>query len=744
MSHLSQIEVDAGQSHSRICQLRSLFVFFVVAVSCTSRASAQLTSIATGSSASLTTDSGGVLEEVVVTAQRRDERLVDVPISISSVTGGKLQRDGISSLFDVAQEVPGLRFDAAGANIEPSIRGVGTLLTGPGLKPNVPIYVDGYYVPTELATNFQLLSISNIDVLKGPQGTLFGRNATGGAVLVRTLDPSFDPTLTARATYGSYERRDVSIYGSTPLTDTLAANVAGSWQRGHGYVNDINTGRDDDGAYENWEIRAKLLYKPQEALNFLLALDHTEIDDPAFVAWSAYEGLTSGSVFPGVKVATGPWNTAQGFVSSNREKVNSISLTARYDISIGTLSSYTQYRHDEAFEDFDSDVTAATVSRAIYAVYDNTFTEELNLASHRGAPFSWVAGLYFYRNDNVYNPYNVSLAGRPITEVFYTDNPSKSYAGYADATYAVVSHLFLTAGLRFTEDRISEHFNLLHVRTGSAADTFSNWSPRGVLRYELNDRSNVYGSYTAGYKSGALPSASFSTVPLRPENIHAYEIGYKYSGKTLQFETSAYYYDYKNLQVSAFTGFSSVDTNAAKSTIYGTDAHLTAQLTHELALNVGAAYGHAVYDDYPNASGYVQNLNPASSGYGLFNSSLVGSTGNTFNASGNTLPRAPRFTANVGLNYNHRFRGGMLELSATDYYTTRVYFDPINQFSQGAYSIVNLRATWSMPDQRWAFSLYGTNVTNEAYRNQVLPTSYAIKQSYGPPVQVGGSVIFRM
>jgi iron complex outermembrane recepter protein len=688
--------------------------------------------------------SDGSLAEVLVTAQRHEERLVDVPISIASVGGAQLQQAGITSLVDVAQVTPGLRFDSEGANVEPTIRGVGTLLTGPGLKPNVPVYVDGYYVPTEPATNLQLLSVSRIDVLKGPQGTLFGRNATGGAVLVQTLDPSFDPTLTARVSDGSYAKRDVAVYGSAPVTDTLAGNIAGYWQRGDGYITNINSGSDEDGAFRNWEVRSKLLYQPLDSLRVLLILDHADIDDPTLVADSAYDGLAAANVIPGIRIASGPWNTAQGFVSSNRDTTDSISLTAHYDSAVGTLSSYTQYRYDKAVEHFDSDITAAPLLYSVYPIYDNTFTQELNLASTPGGPFSWVTGLYLYRNLNVYNPYDTASAGRPLKEVFSTENPSHSYAAYADGTYEVLSRLFLTAGVRYTEDRISEYFNLIHVRTGSAEDSFRNWSPRGVLRYQLTPSSNVYASFTEGYKSGALPAASFSTVPLKPESIRAYEVGYKITAGALQFEASAFHYNYTNLQVSTFQGFSSIDTNAAQSTIYGADAHVRAQIHRDLTLNLGGSFVHAVYDDYPNASGYVQNLNKASPAYGLFTSALVGATGNPFDATGNTLPRAPRFTSSIGLSYSHRFSVGGLELDANDYYTTKVYFDPVNQFSQGAYSVLNLRGTWWTPDNRWAFSVYGTNVANEIYRDQVLPGSYGIRQTYGPPAQFGGSVTLHL
>ncbi|HEY8352703.1 MAG TPA: TonB-dependent receptor, partial [Sphingomonadales bacterium] len=218
-------------------------------------------------------------EEIVVKAQRRDERLVDVPISVSSVSEERLQAASVESLVSLPQMVPGLRLDYSGAYVQPTIRGVGSPLAGPGLNSNVAVYFDGYYVPNALASDFQLLSVSSVNVLKGPQGTLFGRNATGGAILINTRDPSFEPTMTARVSYARFNRANVSLYGSAGLTDTLAMDITAFYEEGDGFIRNINTGN-KDGEFDKWSVRSKMLYAPNDNVKLTLAYAHTEVDDP--------------------------------------------------------------------------------------------------------------------------------------------------------------------------------------------------------------------------------------------------------------------------------------------------------------------------------------------------------------------------------------------------------------------------------------------------------------------------------
>lgn len=193
--------------------------------------------------------------EIVVTAQRRAERSVDVPITVATLSAETLTTANVRELGDISKITPGLRFDNAGAFVQPTIRGIGTAVTTSGGGGNVGIYVDGFYSPNPLATNMQLLNVESIQVLKGPQGTLFGRNTTGGAILVSTKDPSTETSGQVKLSYGRFNEFRGQAYATTGLGENLALDVEGLYSRGDGWQRDISNGLRRVGGYENWSVR---------------------------------------------------------------------------------------------------------------------------------------------------------------------------------------------------------------------------------------------------------------------------------------------------------------------------------------------------------------------------------------------------------------------------------------------------------------------------------------------------------
>ena len=270
----------------------------------------------------------GSMAEIIVTAQKRSERLQDVPISISSVTGAALEQRGIEDVQQLSQTVPALRIDYAGNTVQPTIRGVGSQVAGPGFISNIGVYVDGYYVPSPTATDINLVDISNVSVLKGPQGTLFGYNATGGAIQITTPSPEQDTSGFARVGYGSHNDINGAFYATTGISPMLAFNVAASYDGGDGYVTNIYTGDKKAGKYSTWSIRPKLLFTPTDSISFLLTYAHSYTDDPWTNNTIARNGETFGSIVPNNLIATG-----RGQVSNNAP--NFVHLTS----DSGTLTS---------------------------------------------------------------------------------------------------------------------------------------------------------------------------------------------------------------------------------------------------------------------------------------------------------------------------------------------------------------------------------------------------------------------
>ena len=211
-------------------------------------------------------DSGGI----VVTAQRREEKAKDVPIALTTITAEALGQGDVQQLSDISKLTPALRFDNYGGFVQPTIRGVGTAVSASGAGSNVGIYIDGFYAPNPLSADFQLLSVESVTVLKGPQGTLFGRNSTGGAIQVTTSDPSHDAHGVAEVSYGRFNSQKDQAYVTGGLSDTIAVDLTGLYRKGNGYIRNITTGNAKDGAYEAWSVRAGLKLDVSDSASFLL------------------------------------------------------------------------------------------------------------------------------------------------------------------------------------------------------------------------------------------------------------------------------------------------------------------------------------------------------------------------------------------------------------------------------------------------------------------------------------------
>lgn len=678
------------------------------------------------------------LEEVVVTAQKRAERAEDVPISIASIDGDTLSQSGISGSAQLPQAVPALRIDYSGAFAQPTIRGVGSAAAGNGLSANVATYVDGFYVPSTQANDFQLLSVSNISVLKGPQGTLFGRNATGGAILVTTRDPSFDSTGTLTASYGRFNHKTISGYASTGLTSTLAVDVAGIYEEGDGFIRNIVTGA-KAGKFDKSTVRSKLLWAPTDSTQFTLTYQHNDVDDPTILQNNLYQGLGLASLIPG---AVAP--SKRGQVANDNPgtgftlKSDGVFLKGTTDVGFADLVSYTMYRAQKTVSTLDFDSSSIPIFHLAFFYKQDSFSQEFNLTSHSDGPFSWVVGANYFHDNDRQTDFLISLGGAPYVPGYTTSQKTDAVAGFFDGTYEVLDSLFLTLGYRYSSEKREAAYTTQSALVGipgsdAAQHTWSDGTPRAVIRYEISPRTNVYASYTEGFKSGTYNPSGQSVRPrIEPEQIKAYEIGFKTASPLLRFNTSAFYYDYQDLQIASYKLSQSLLQNAASSEIYGVDADIVMTPMDSLELRLAGAYTHAEFDKFPGAPLYVQCLDPAACGAGFGQFSVV-----PISADGFAMPRSPRYTASAGVQYTIPVGSSDVRLNADYYRSSKVYFDPVQQFSQDDYGILNLRATYTSADEHLSVSLYGTNVTDTVYVNQVLPSLLAIGQTYGEPRAYG-------
>lgn len=706
------------------------------------------------------------LQTIYVTAQRRSEREQDVPITITTLSADRLKDAGITNLGDIATVTPALRFDAAGSFAQATIRGVGSAVVTSGAGTNVGIYVDGFYSPSPLTAQFELLNIDNIQVLKGPQGTLFGHNTTGGAILVTTSKPSSETKGVAAASYGNYNSQRYEGYFSTGLMDKLAVDVAGIFKKGDGYFHDIVTGSGTDGAYRNWTIRTGLKVDATDSISLLFRYEHTQTDDPTDYLDNAYVlngvPLAPGAAFNALGVpslravfATNPHDLAFAGGTSFHQKTNTFQLTSSFKLGFGDLTSYTQYGTLDAISrNFNISLTALNPAASIFIPLGQlnipneggrTITQEFLLNSNSDGRLRWTVGAFYLDWKDPFGA-DISLGGAPYASTGRSSTDTVSGAAYADATYQVLDKLYLSAGARYIHDETRDAF--FHGFPGVPNTDLPNLAsnkvtPRAVLRYALTSDSSAYFSFSRGYKSAIYNVGGAQPAPVKPESISAYEVGYKYAARGLSFDLASYYYDYSNLQVASYTVIpgtvpptpASVVYNAANSRVYGLEGQLQYDITSDFRVNVGAAHTDAKYINFHGSPTFTQCLDPLAcgAGYGIF----ISGSKDLHHAD---MVRAPKVTANAGARYSTDLAGGRVAFSGNLYYTSKFFFDSSDTYFQKAYTLLGLRAQWTNSSNRYTVALYGENVTNTNYRIELQNTNFGIGNVWGPPATFGGEI----
>ena len=733
--------------------------------------------------------------EIVVTAQRRAERSVDVPITVTTLGSEQLATANVNQLSDAARLTPGLRFDTQGSAVQPTIRGVGTAITTSGGGPNVATYVDGFFQPNTYSSDLQLLRVQSIQVLKGPQGTLFGRNTTGGAILVTSADPSTDTSGEFKLNYGRFNALTAQAYVTTGLSDRIAIDLEGLYRRGDGYFHDLTKRTKHIGKYENWSIRAGIKAQLTDDVSAMLRYIHTDNNDPTNQLTNLYvdssgsagflslvspagraiygaqtsQGRPLGYFFaPAGTYATRPGDILLDARTELRTKIDTVQGTIKADLGVADLTSYTQYRYETTPYYGDLDATALPFFGLFVGIKDKTFSQELLLNSKPGSRLQWTAGLNYFRYRDDYIPVNASFGGAPFIRFGGSSTTTRSYAGFVDLTYEVTDKLFLTAGARYSHDEVTDAFFISNPFTFSytgvngqpvpfsggpnvripVPDLKNNRvTPRFVIRYKPSADSSIYASFTKGYKAGILNVGGTSQQAIKPETINAFEAGYKFNNRTFSIDLSGFYYDYKNLQVSSFQSGAAQIRNAASSEIYGAEAQARYQVAQDFSVYGGVAWTHARYKSFPNAPFYSY-CDPAAAlgtALGCVPQALGGFGPGAIiqaitDASRFKMQRAPEFTANLGASYGFGLAQGKATLSGNLYYTSSFYFDPSQQFRQEDYAQLTLRAQWVDPSNHYTIAVYGDNVTDKRYRTQVLFTTLGTGSVWNAPASYGVSV----
>ena len=692
--------------------------------------------------------------EIIVTAQRRAERSVDVPISVTTLGADQLSTANARELTDIAKVTPALRFDSTGGFTQPTIRGIGTAVVTSGGGGNVGIYVDGFYSPNPLSTNAQLMNVESIQVLKGPQGTLFGRNTTGGAILIQTAEPSEQATGRFKINYGRFDQTSAQGYVTEGLGHGIAFDLEAIYRYGNGFQTNIVDDNDHVGRSRAWTVRAGLKFELSDAVSLLLRYQHGYVNDPAAVNQNTYVDPVLGDGAP-TFAPPGSYTTDPDLVAKDQSglfvsRSDTFQGTLKADLGFADLTSYSQYRKENVNQSQDLDATALPVFQIGIPVKNRTVSQELLLNSKAGDALQWTAGLFYFSNKDRYIIFldNFGKFRDPQggNRVGGSSTTTESYAAFLDATYEVAGGLFLTAGARYAHDAVKDaYYNIGPQRIDVPSISSDKVTPRVVVRYKPDSRSSIYASFTKGYKAAVIDVGgscqnppSYACNNIQPEDVNAWEAGAKFDDGNLSIEAAGFYYDYKNLQVSSYLSDGRANiTNAASSEIYGLEGAIRYRLGSHFDVNAGGSWVHARYKRFEDAPIYVRCPDPAGCGGGT---SFIIPAGTTLNNV--TMQRTPEFTGNIGARYRTPMAGGEFQLSGNLYHSSKLFFGPSGiQFPQKGYETAAVRAQWSDPRDVLTVALWCDNVADKRYVQSVVYNSFGLGANWSMPRTYGVELI---
>ncbi len=732
------------------------------------------------------------IEEIRVMARRREESLQDIPVSVTALSTDDMEMRNMSDLTNVANFTPNLTFDrgsgntGGSANAQVFIRGIGQADWLFTIEPGVGVYVDGVYFARQMGNALDLVDLERVEVLRGPQGTLFGKNTIGGAIQLISKKPTGETGGFIEGAVGSYNRMDVRGSADFAVTDTLAAKFSFAMLNRDGYVkrliDDVDLGDINSSA-----ARLQFAWKASDNVQVHVAADYNRrreesvpdvalqfVDNAFFLnLWNAYAGFgTYSSAFetedPLTTNATGP--------SQSDYDIWGVSTTVDWQMSWAEFKSVTAYREtDAAFAgDADNSPLPYLEQNNINSIWQ--FTQEFQLSGRDfDDKLDWLIGAFYMREkakdffetrlgfglfDGLEalpgpidgsplsaptaagGPGNPNNVGLDIHSIRNISQDTDSYAAFAHASYRLLEPLSVTAGIRYTREekkfeaeRILGGSRIVSIPAGTTTEKAWNaWSPKVGLEYHITDEKMLYTSVSRGFKSGGFngrpASVAVATRPFDPETVWAYEAGFKTSwlDRRLLLNAAAFYSDYNGIQLTAFVaspagGLLTVVDNAAKAKIKGFEFELAAKPTSQLSLNAALGYTDAEYTELAPGVNIV-----------TLDSKFV---------------KTPKWTYNVGAQYDVPVSGDSGTVTArVDWsYRSAVENNPSNIVSlrQDGFGLLSARIVYRAPGDAWEFAVFGTNLTDELYLTngiEALAVFGTADGVYGRPREWGASAKF--
>ncbi len=699
-----------------------------------------------------------ILDEIIVTAQKKEENAQDVPISISAFSGAALEAIGITESDQLGQFVPGLEIGtSSGKNSQLILflRGAGLSDFNNNNAGPIGIYSDEVYISSPILTSFQFFDTERLEVLKGPQGTLYGRNTTGGAVKFVTNKPTEDFQFTGRASYSSFDTTDFEAAVSGPLSDNVRGRLAISKNDSDGFIENLTTGENENG---------------NDALFWRGMLDF-DVTENLFVRANIHGASVNPQASKFNHLGAGPGNAnALGYVAPEDPFVGEYNqdgevdtdaiggyLEAKYDFGGMELTSITAYDEADSLIEEETDASPLNIINIDYGVESKTFSQEVRLTGELGNS-NWLVGGFYLTEDldqnqtvNLFgdlrafteglsDPFGVA-AGAPILFArTVNEQDTESFAVFGQADFALSEKLTVTLGGRYTDesrdflasavleddlgflvpdedgDPITLPGGELPVYSFpdlNLSDSAFSW--RAGLDYALNDNVLLYASAARGFKSGGFNGGFLSldaaesavqVQPYEPEFLTAYEVGFKSDllDNRLRLNASVFLNDFKDLQVFTLesTGALPIQVldNSSSAEVLGAEFDATFYPVDNFLLNLSASFLDSELQDF------------------------VANGGQDF--SGNVIANTPKSSVSGLARYDHDLgENGSLHAQASFAYKSDVFFTTDNNpiASQDGYTLVNARVGYDSEDRNWGLAVFAKNLGDVTYFSRVTDLS---------------------
>ncbi|WP_439533644.1 TonB-dependent receptor [Polymorphobacter sp.] len=641
----------------------------------------------------------GGLEEIIVSAERRAGSLQDTPISVTALTADMLDKRQVNNVLDLATQVPNLAIDPVtgiGNAARIFLRGVGEDQAVFTADPGIGVYVDGVYYARTFGALFDFVDVNSVEILRGPQGTLFGRNTPGGAILVNSRAPSTERfSGTFDAGYGRFNEILLRGAVNAPLVqDFAAASISAVYRKRDGFTKAPNIGRDVN-ARDVASVRGQLLLTPTPSLTIRVIGDKTWDDSDAFVPTSNFSGQPADL-----------YTTLAGEDPSAQFRTGGVSAQATLELGAVTLGSTTSYRELTQKATLDNDGEARRLSGQIIDARQNQFSQEVT-ASLSLDRLEAIVGFFYFHEFNAYD--TVTLIGsrtNPLTAIArpdYSEQDTRSYAVFGQATFKLTPDIGLTAGGRYTWDQ-KDFFNDQPSVPGvfGGARKWQDFSPKVGLDWRVNEQLYLFGSWSQGYKAGGFNRSNVAIVantPYDPEEVETIEFGLKadLADRKIRANLTFFNNDYTDLQLSTFDPNTGTTRrfNATSARTRGIELEVSARPVPEFDVYGSVGYLDARYNEFFDLVGGVLT-----------------------DVSSRRLKGAPDLQWSAGFGWEPELPGGgRVRLGSDVSFRDKVFNNVANTESVAtdARTLVNASIRYTTPDDRWQFTAAGRNLLNRKF-----------------------------